>query len=313
MANSVTLNGTLSATYSADVTVYWGLTDGETTPSAWSNASSLGTVMLGAFSTNESVLAGGMYYYRCYATNSAGEAWADSTGTFTTPLAAVSIADATVVEGDAGTLDAVFAVTLSGPSVSNVTVGYAASSGSAMEGADFAATNGVLSIPAGQTNAQIAVTVNADTEYEYSGETFSVRLSGPAGCTIADGTATGTIVDDDLPEHLARLSSRMKITLDEYAGSETLTNFNPVGKESTVGVFGTLDYLASNWFLPVGGLLIAVFVGWFLSNKETREELETGHGDMGSRFGLWRFCIRFAAPIAVGAIIVSVILGAEYQ
>ncbi len=95
--------------------------------------------------------------------------------------------------------------------------------------------------------------------------------------------------------------------------SETLTNFNPVGKESTVGVFGTLDYLASNWFLPVGGLLIAVFVGWFLSNKETREELETGHGDMGSRFGLWRFCIRFAAPIAVGAIIVSVILGAEYQ
>ncbi len=225
MANSVTLNGTLSATYSADVTVYWGLTDGETTPSAWSNASSLGTVMLGAFSTNESVLAGGMYYYRCYATNSAGEAWADSTGTFTTPLAAVSIADATVVEGDAGTLDAVFAVTLSGPSVSNVTVGYAASSGSAMEGADFAATNGVLSIPAGQTNAQIAVTVNADTEYEYSGETFSVRLSGPAGCTIADGTATGTIVDDDLPEHLARLSSRMKITLDEYAGSETLTNF----------------------------------------------------------------------------------------
>jgi len=30
-------------------------------------------------------------------------------------------------------------------------------------------------------------------------------------------------------------------------------------------------------------------------------------------YGAWRFAIRFAAPLAVGAIIVSVILGREYQ
>jgi len=98
-----------------------------------------------------------------------------------------------------------------------------------------------------------------------------------------------------------------------FGGSEMLSNFNPVGKESTGGVFGTLDYLASNWFLPVGGLLIALFVGWFLSNRDTKEELEAGHGDLGNLYGAWRFCLRFAAPIAVGAIIISVILGAEYQ
>ncbi len=94
--------------------------------------------------------------------------------------------------------------------------------------------------------------------------------------------------------------------------SAPLSRFNPLGKDSTVGVFGTLDYVAANWFLPVGGLLIALFVGWFLGARTARDELETGHGRFVA-FGLWRAAIRFVAPLAVGAIIVSVILGAEYQ
>jgi neurotransmitter:Na+ symporter, NSS family len=96
-------------------------------------------------------------------------------------------------------------------------------------------------------------------------------------------------------------------------GVRTLSEFNPIGKGSTAGVFGTLDYLASNWLLPVGGLFIALFTGWILTAKETRDELEEGNGPLGWNFGAWRFLIRFAAPAAVGAIIVSVILGAEYQ
>jgi NSS family neurotransmitter:Na+ symporter len=91
-----------------------------------------------------------------------------------------------------------------------------------------------------------------------------------------------------------------------------LTRFNPVGRESTAGVFGTLDYLASNWMLPVGGFFIALFAGWALSGSDARAELEEGHGAMPS-YGVWRFLVRFVAPLAVGIIIVSVILGAEYQ
>ena len=91
-----------------------------------------------------------------------------------------------------------------------------------------------------------------------------------------------------------------------------LSSVNLIGRESTGGIFGTLDYLASNWFLPVGGFLIALFTGWAMSKADTRAELEQGHGPMASYSG-WRFLIRFAAPLAVGAIIVSVILGAEYQ
>jgi len=99
------------------------------------------------------------------------------------------------------------------------------------------------------------------------------------------------------------------VSLGANAGLSTM---NLIGRRSTAGVFGTLDYLASNWFLPVGGFLIALFAGWAMSPRETREELEQGHGRMAGYSG-WRFLIRFAAPLAVGAIIVSVILGREYQ
>ncbi len=97
-----------------------------------------------------------------------------------------------------------------------------------------------------------------------------------------------------------------------FGGVASLSSINLIGRESTAGVFGTLDYLASNWFLPVGGFLIALFTGWILSKSAARDELEKGHGEM-RLFGVWHFLIRFAAPLAVGAIIVSVILGAEYQ
>jgi NSS family neurotransmitter:Na+ symporter len=94
--------------------------------------------------------------------------------------------------------------------------------------------------------------------------------------------------------------------------NNSLSSINLIGRQSTAGVFGTLDYLASNWMLPVGGFLIALFVGWLLGARETREELEIGHGPLGG-FGVWRVLLRFVAPLAVGAIIVSVILGKEYQ
>ncbi len=95
-------------------------------------------------------------------------------------------------------------------------------------------------------------------------------------------------------------------------GHGALSSINLIGRESTQGMFGTMDYLASNWFLPVGGFLIALFCGWVLNKTVTRQELEEGHGPMAG-YGVWRFLIRFVSPLAVGAIIVSVILGKEYQ
>ncbi|MEZ4387586.1 MAG: sodium-dependent transporter [Candidatus Krumholzibacteriia bacterium] len=93
-----------------------------------------------------------------------------------------------------------------------------------------------------------------------------------------------------------------------------LSGFNLFGRSSTGGVFSSLDYLAANWMLPVGGLLIAVFVGWVMARADVQDELEAGHGRLGWINGLLRISLRYVAPIAVGAIIFSIIfLGAEYQ
>lgn len=73
-----------------------------------------------------------------------------------------------------------------------------------------------------------------------------------------------------------------------------------------VGVLGALDYLASNWMLPIGGFFIAIFTGWFLDQSLTRRELESGHGGSFALFGVWRFLVRFVCPLAIAWIIWAV-------
>jgi len=62
-----------------------------------------------------------------------------------------------------------------------------------------------------------------------------------------------------------------------------------------------LDYFSTRILLPVGGFLIAVFVGWFISRRTSAEELGIGDGAM---FGMWHFAIRYVVPPAVLAIFV---------
>jgi len=92
------------------------------------------------------------------------------------------------------------------------------------------------------------------------------------------------------------------LSLGAYGG---LSRWNPLAGKSK-GVFDTLDYLAANWLLPVGGILISIFVGWVLTNVFTRKELETGHG-LFRLHSLWKFLLRFVCPAAIGWIIYSVI------
>lgn len=59
---------------------------------------------------------------------------------------------------------------------------------------------------------------------------------------------------------------------------------------------GAIEYLASDIMLPVGGLLTAVFTGWFLSTRISREQMP----DMPDwLFTLWLWALRVVAPILV--------------
>ena len=70
----------------ADITVYWGPTDGDTNATDWAHTNVLGELGEGAFATEttKDVLYGLTYYCRCYASNAVDDAWAPSTTNFLT-------------------------------------------------------------------------------------------------------------------------------------------------------------------------------------------------------------------------------------
>lgn len=103
----------------------------------------------------------------------------------------VSVSDASITEGNSGTQNLVFPVTLRKASNESVTLTYSSSKGS-----------GSVTIAAGQTSGEIKIPVTGDTTPE-DNETFTLTVKDQAGKLFADckGTdssdATGTIIDDD--------------------------------------------------------------------------------------------------------------------
>ena len=114
------------------------------------------------------------------------------------PLPSLSINDVTLIEGNAGTVNAVFTVTLSAASGQTVSVNYATADGTATQPADYTNTSGTLTFTPGQTTRTITVPVIGETVPE-ANETFFVNLSGAVNATIADNQGLGTITNDDVP------------------------------------------------------------------------------------------------------------------
>jgi NSS family neurotransmitter:Na+ symporter len=62
-------------------------------------------------------------------------------------------------------------------------------------------------------------------------------------------------------------------------------------------LFDILEYTTDSILLPLGGLLIAIFVGYVLQKERVYAALEH---EMGERFfAVWRFSIRYIAPVAL--------------
>lgn len=111
----------------------------------------------------------------------------------------VSIGDATVTEGNAGTVSAVLTLTLTASSPQEITLSYATADGTATAtDADYAAASGTLTIAAGATTAQVQVAVTGDTSFEQNEQLF-VTLSNPVNVDLGDATGAITIVNDDTP------------------------------------------------------------------------------------------------------------------
>ncbi len=149
----------------------------------------------------------------------------------------LSIADASVAEGDSGTTALTFTVSLDQAAGAPVYFIYSTSDDSATAGEDYTAvTGGFGVIPAGQTSATVTINVTGDTVYENGGvdETFNVTVTDAINATIdplAD-VAVGTITEDDAEPEL----NIGDVTVDEDAGTMTFTVTLTNASDQTVEV-----------------------------------------------------------------------------
>jgi large repetitive protein len=138
----------------------------------------------------------------------------------------LSINDVTLTEGNTGTKNATFTISLSAASGFPVSVSYASVDGTAEEGGtaalgqdDYEAASDVALIAAGNTSVQVTVPIKGDVLAE-GDETFSVQLSSPQNATIADGQGQCTITNED---GLPTISIDNVSLLEGDAGTKTFT------------------------------------------------------------------------------------------
>ncbi|QJB28667.1 Calx-beta domain-containing protein [Limnospira fusiformis] len=160
-------------------------------------------------------------------------------------LPEISIADTQILEGDRGRSFAEFKVTLDRPSDQIVRVDYTTADGTAtVADGDYELTNGRLIFPRGQTERVIRVPVIGDTKVEPD-ETFRVILSNPQNVTLANRQATGTILNDDVPEisiadteilegDRGRSLAEFKVTLDRPSDQIVRVDYNTADGTATV-------------------------------------------------------------------------------
>lgn len=110
--------------------------------------------------------------------------------------AALSVGDATILEGNDGARYALVSVTLDAPVKQTASVNYATADGTAMSGSDYQSVSGRLSFAPGETSKTIAVPVYGDRLAE-ANESFVVTLGGAQRARIGDSTGFVTIVEDE--------------------------------------------------------------------------------------------------------------------
>jgi len=108
----------------------------------------------------------------------------------------VSVGNVTQSEGNTGTTNFVFTVSLSAAQSQPVTVQFFTSDGTGTAGTDYVAKSGMLTFAPGVTSQTITVAVKGDSTYE-ADETFYLNLSSPTGIKLGQAKGVGTIVNDD--------------------------------------------------------------------------------------------------------------------
>jgi hypothetical protein len=178
----------------------------------------------------------------------------------TPATARLSIADATIVEGNDGTQNALVTVSLNRPH-GKVTVNYSTADGSATAGSDYTAVSGRLTFAKNEMSKTIAVPVRGDRLVEFD-EYFSVNLSNASGAKIGDGTGVVTIIDNEPRAYVSNATvvegndgtspAAFTVTLSNVYDRPVTVNYSTADGSATAGS----DYMATSGSvtIPAGQL-----------------------------------------------------------
>jgi Na+-dependent transporters of the SNF family len=108
-----------------------------------------------------------------------------------------------------------------------------------------------------------------------------------------------------------RKATAVNIGLAMLLGSVCALSFGVLSDFKVFGmtVFNLFDYVSSNILLPLGGMIISIFVGWVLKRSVVNRELTSGaRGVRPWMVGAVIFCLRFVVPLCIAFVFVSGLL-----
>jgi len=166
----------------------------------------------------------------------------------------MTIANASLTEGNSGSANMNFTVSLSSVAASTVTATYALTDGTATGdascagGIDYDNDGGTVTIASGSSSGTIIVPVCGDLLYE-GNETFTVTLSSPVGATLGSPSgATGTITNDDAAPTISIAAAS---TTEGDSGTKSLSF--TVTQSAASGLATTATYALTNGTATGGG------------------------------------------------------------
>ena len=122
--------------------------------------------------------------------------------------------------------------------------------------------------------------------------------------TFAAITSSISLVEPAVAWMIERMGVSRKIAacvvggIAWFVGLGSAFSFNVWSEVTLVGqmtVFDTVDFVSNNIMLPLGGMFIALFAGWFLDKEIRSDEMSLPP----VLFAAWQVLVRFVAPIAV--------------
>jgi len=222
----------------------------------------------------------------------------DGDGTATCDIGAfesrhqIAIWDTTLTEGDSGTTNAVFTVTLVPTSTVPVQVEYVTVDETAQALVDYMPVSGTLVFNPGEVQKTVLVPVVGDLTDE-ADEFFKLLLHTPVNADLLDGEGVGTIVDDD---GFSALSITDEMLLEGDSGTTAMgfdVTLSPVSLLTVTVQFATLNgtAMAGDDFVDTNGQLV------FAPGETTKRITVTINGDTIDEGVAETFTMQLSAPV----------------